>query len=121
LLPKLEIIWLSNISILGVPDEGYSRKSSYALNLISTMWRNKNAIHYRDIFKIDITATISLPRQNTIHYRDNLSLHYRDISNSTSSVSQLHTCQIIIDIMYVPVAPCSPRGGGSRIVSRIYN
>ena len=72
-----------------------------------------NAIHYRDIFKIDITATISLPRQNTIHYRD--------ISNYISSVRQLHTCKIIIDIMYVPVAPCSPRGGGSMILSRIYN
>jgi hypothetical protein len=30
------IIWFSNISILSVPDEGYSRKASYALNLIST-------------------------------------------------------------------------------------
>jgi hypothetical protein len=28
--------WLSNISILSVPDEGYSRHASCALNLIST-------------------------------------------------------------------------------------
>ena len=29
-------IWLSNISMLSVPDEGYSRNASCALNLIST-------------------------------------------------------------------------------------
>ena len=28
--------WLSNLSILSVPDEGYSRNASCALNLIST-------------------------------------------------------------------------------------
>jgi hypothetical protein len=28
--------WLSNLSILSVPDEGYSRNASGALNLIST-------------------------------------------------------------------------------------
>ena len=28
LLPKLWIIWLSNLSILSLPDEGYSRKTS---------------------------------------------------------------------------------------------
>ena len=31
------IIWLSNILALGVPDEGYSRNASCALNLISTV------------------------------------------------------------------------------------
>ena len=36
LLPKLEIIWLSNLSNLGVPEEDYSRNVSCALNLIST-------------------------------------------------------------------------------------
>ena len=36
LLPKLEIIWLSNLSIFGVPEEGYSRNVSCTLNLIST-------------------------------------------------------------------------------------
>jgi hypothetical protein len=30
------IIWLLNILALSVPDEGYSRNSSYALNLKST-------------------------------------------------------------------------------------
>ena len=35
LLPKLEIIWLSNLSILGVPEEDYSRNVSCTLNLIS--------------------------------------------------------------------------------------
>jgi hypothetical protein len=34
LFPNL--IWLSNLSILRVPDEGYSRNESWALNLIST-------------------------------------------------------------------------------------
>jgi len=33
--PKLQIIWLSNLSNLSVPDEGYSRNKSCALNLIS--------------------------------------------------------------------------------------
>jgi hypothetical protein len=36
LLPKLSIIWLSNLSMLSVHDEGYSRNASCALNLIST-------------------------------------------------------------------------------------
>ena len=36
LLPKRYIIWLSNLLILSVPDEGYSRNASCALNLIST-------------------------------------------------------------------------------------
>jgi len=36
LLPKLEIIWLSNLSILSVPYEGYSRNASCALNKIYT-------------------------------------------------------------------------------------
>ena len=36
LLPKLYIIWLSNLLIFSVPDEGYSRNKSSALNLIST-------------------------------------------------------------------------------------
>ena len=31
LLPKLRIIWLSNLSILSVPDEGYSRNKSCVL------------------------------------------------------------------------------------------
>ena len=31
-----EITWLSNLSICVVPDEGYSRNASRALNLIST-------------------------------------------------------------------------------------
>jgi hypothetical protein len=35
LLPKLYIIWLSNLSILSVPDEGYSRSVLCELNLIS--------------------------------------------------------------------------------------
>jgi len=30
------INWVSNLSILSVPDEGYSRNASCALNLIST-------------------------------------------------------------------------------------
>ena len=30
------IIWLSNLSTLSVPDEGYSRNASCALNLIFT-------------------------------------------------------------------------------------
>ena len=33
-----EIIWLSNILALNIPDEGYSRNASYALNLISTFY-----------------------------------------------------------------------------------
>jgi hypothetical protein len=37
LAPKdIKIIWLSNIFALSVPDEGYSRNASWALNLIST-------------------------------------------------------------------------------------
>jgi len=36
LLPKLTIIWLSYLSILIIPDEGFSRNASCALNLIST-------------------------------------------------------------------------------------
>jgi len=35
LLPKLKIIWLSNLSILSVPDEGYSRNVLCALNFMS--------------------------------------------------------------------------------------
>ena len=34
--PKIYIILLSNLSILNVPDEGYSSNASCALNLIST-------------------------------------------------------------------------------------
>ena len=33
----LYVIWLSNNSILSVPDEGYSRNVSWAVNLISTL------------------------------------------------------------------------------------
>jgi len=33
-------------------------------------YRKTGALHYRDIFKIVITATYLLPRQNSIHYRD---------------------------------------------------
>ena len=33
---KVVIIWFSNLLILSVPDEGYSRNASCALNLIST-------------------------------------------------------------------------------------
>ena len=36
LLPKFSFIWLSNLSILSVPDEGYFKSASCALNLIST-------------------------------------------------------------------------------------
>jgi hypothetical protein len=36
LLPKLSIIWLYNLSIYSVPDEGYSRNVPCTLNLIST-------------------------------------------------------------------------------------
>ena len=36
LLRKFQIIWRSNLPILNVPDEGYSRDASCALNLIST-------------------------------------------------------------------------------------
>jgi hypothetical protein len=35
-----KIIWLSNISILSVPDEGYSRNALWALNLLSTFYFN---------------------------------------------------------------------------------
>jgi hypothetical protein len=35
-LKHLKIIWLFNISILSVPEEGYSRNASCALNLIFT-------------------------------------------------------------------------------------
>jgi len=34
----LKIIRLSNLSTLSVPDEGYSRNESCALNLISKSW-----------------------------------------------------------------------------------
>jgi len=33
-----KIIWLSNILVLSVPDESYSRNASCALNLISTFF-----------------------------------------------------------------------------------
>jgi hypothetical protein len=33
LLPKFQIIWLFNLSILSVPNEGSSRNASCALNL----------------------------------------------------------------------------------------
>ena len=36
LLQNLYIIWLSNLPVLSVPDEAYSRNASCALNLIST-------------------------------------------------------------------------------------
>ena len=36
LLPKHLIIWVSNLSILSVPDEDYSRNASCTLNLITT-------------------------------------------------------------------------------------
>jgi hypothetical protein len=36
LLPKHKIIWFSNLSTLSVPDEGCSKNTSCALNLIST-------------------------------------------------------------------------------------
>ena len=36
LLPNILIIWLSNLLILSVPDEGYSRNVPCALNLMST-------------------------------------------------------------------------------------
>jgi len=34
LLPKRNIIWLSHLPILSVPDEGYFRNAPCALNLI---------------------------------------------------------------------------------------
>jgi hypothetical protein len=36
MLPNIWIIWLSNLSILSVPDKGYSRNVSCTLNLTST-------------------------------------------------------------------------------------
>ena len=38
MLPKILIAWLSNLSILSIHDEGYSRNVSYALILISTFY-----------------------------------------------------------------------------------
>jgi len=38
--------WLSNIAILSVPDEGYSRIASCALNLISTF----SLLHHMPVF-----------------------------------------------------------------------
>jgi hypothetical protein len=37
-VPNTEVIWLSELSIFSVPDEGYSRNLLYALNLISTFY-----------------------------------------------------------------------------------
>jgi len=37
----LEIIWLSNLSILNIPEVGYSRNASCALILISTFLLDK--------------------------------------------------------------------------------
>jgi len=36
LLPKISIIWLSNLLALSIPDEGYSRNMQCALILMST-------------------------------------------------------------------------------------
>jgi predicted neutral ceramidase superfamily lipid hydrolase len=40
------IIWLSNLSILSVPDEGYSRNALCALNLISTFYYFSRSLHF---------------------------------------------------------------------------
>jgi hypothetical protein len=42
LLLKLKIFWFSILSILSVPDEGYSRNVSCALNLISILINTLN-------------------------------------------------------------------------------
>ena len=52
----LNIIWLSNISILSVPDEGYPRSAFCALNLISTFYWN----HFREYSHLDIYVLLSL-------------------------------------------------------------
>ena len=51
---NLKIIWLSNLSILSLPDEGYSRNASCAPNLISTFLLNP-IDDYNLICKYNIT------------------------------------------------------------------
>jgi hypothetical protein len=47
LLPNFEIIWLSNLSILSVPAEGYSSNALCALNLISIFCTtHQSHVHY---------------------------------------------------------------------------
>jgi uncharacterized membrane protein YfcA len=54
LLPKLKIILLSNLSILSVSYEGYSKNASCALNLISTFLyhKKKHVTHFRVVYLI---------------------------------------------------------------------
>ena len=54
----LNIIWLSNISILSVSDEGYPRSPLCALNLISTFNRN----NFRAYSHLDIYVLFSLSK-----------------------------------------------------------
>ena len=49
--PKFLIYLLSNLSILRVPDEGYSRNASFALNLISTFLLDKTFENQKKKFK----------------------------------------------------------------------
>ena len=54
LLPKLKIISLSNLLILSVSYEGYSRNAQCALNLISTFLfhKKKHVTHFRVVYLI---------------------------------------------------------------------
>ena len=60
LFPKKLIIWLSNLSNLRVPDEGYSRDAPCALNLISAFFifntRKTNCISMLSSKSIDIVV-----------------------------------------------------------------
>jgi hypothetical protein len=57
---NFKLFWLCNLSILSVPDEGYSRNASCTLNLIFTFLSNIKYVLYRNasILLIDTTYVI---------------------------------------------------------------
>ena len=64
------IIWLFNLSILRVPDEGYSKNVSCALNLISTLLFNWVCFNINTIFFVghsmqNTWTTINVPAKNS--------------------------------------------------------
>jgi hypothetical protein len=62
-LRSFSIIWLSDLSILNVHSESYSRKASFILNMTSTcLWRHAVVCHVIKVIKKDSCILNSLSR-----------------------------------------------------------
>jgi hypothetical protein len=66
LLPKLQIIWLSKLSILSAPDEGCSINASSALNLISMVVFSMN-VQWFQYTNLDCVIEVTTCAGLTVH------------------------------------------------------